>query len=254
VVLLTLSSKFDKIYNRMTEVTKIDQNLDELFKAGAHFGFGKSRRHPSTAPYIFGSKNRVDIFDLEKTHLNLEKACDFISELATNKATVLLVGGKNEAQNIIREEAEKIGMPYLAGRWIGGTLTNFPEIRKRIEIMLDLLSQKEKGELAKYTKKERILIDRKIEKLQKMFGGIKDMTALPKALFIVDPRFEETALQEAQNLKIPVVALCGSDNDIAKIDYPILANDSSITSIRFFVEKIAESYNKGKSKKVENLL
>ncbi|MFH0804467.1 MAG: 30S ribosomal protein S2 [Candidatus Zambryskibacteria bacterium] len=230
----------------MAEAIKTDKNLDELFKAGAHFGFGKSRRHPSTAPYIFGSKNKVDIFDLEKTNESLGKACAFVAELATNKAPILFVGGKNEAQEIIRGEAEKIGVPYLAGRWIGGTLTNFSEIRKRIDIMFDLLSQKEKGELIKYTKKERILIDRKIEKLQKMFGGIKDMTALPKALFIVDPRYEETALREAKVLNIPVVALCGSDNNIADIDYPILANDSNIASIRFFVEKIAESYNKAK--------
>jgi small subunit ribosomal protein S2 len=243
--------KFDKICNRMTEATKTEANLDELFKAGAHFGFGKSRRHPSATPYIFGSKNKVDIFDLEKTSESLAKACDFVAELATTKAVILFVGGKNEAQEIIKEGAEKVGMPYLAGRWIGGTLTNFPEIRKRIDIMLDLLSQKEKGELVKYTKKERILIDRKIEKLQKMFGGIKDMAALPKALFIVDPRFEETALREAKTLKIPVVALCGSDNNIEGINYPILANDSNIVSIRFFVEKIAEAYNKGKGKKVE---
>lgn len=228
----------------MTEVTKTEQNLDELFKVGAHFGFGKSRRHPSTTSYIFGSKNKVDIFDLEKTQESLEKASKFVSELGAEKKTILFVGGKNEAQEIVRGEAEKIGLPYLAGRWIGGTLTNFSEIRKRIDIMTDLLSQKEKGELSKYTKKERILIDRKIEKLQKMFWGIKDMTALPKALFIVDPRYEETALREAKNLGVPVVALCGSDNNIADIDYPILANDSNIASIRFFVEKIAEAYKK----------
>jgi small subunit ribosomal protein S2 len=240
----------------MTEVTKTsaqggpvlggEANLDELFKAGAHFGFGKSRRHPSTASFIFGSKNKVDIFDLEKTHKALSKALEFVAKLAENKGVILFIGGKNEAQNIIKEEAEKIGMPYLAGRWIGGTLTNFPEIRKRIDIMLDLLSQKEKGELSKYTKKERILIDRKIEKLQKMFGGIKDMVNLPKALFIVDPRFEETALREAQNLNIPVIALCGSDNNLAGINYPIPANDSNIASIKYFVEKIAKAYNEAK--------
>jgi small subunit ribosomal protein S2 len=229
----------------MTEITKTDDGLDELFQAGAHFGFGKSRRHPSVTPHIFGSKNRVDIFDLEKTQENLQKACDFVSELAASKAVILFVGGKNEAQKIIKEEAERIGMPYLAGRWIGGTLTNFPEIRKRVDMMIDLLSQKEKGELSKYTKKERLLIDRKIEKLQKMFWGIKDMIAMPKALFIIDPRFEETALREAVSLKIPVIALCGSDNNIAGINYPILANDSGMASIKFFVEKIAEAYNKG---------
>lgn len=232
----------------MTEATKTEQNLDGLFKAGAHFGFGKSRRHPSAAPYIFGSKNRVDIFDLEKTQDSLDKAIEFVSSLAASNSVILFVGGKNEAQNILKEEAEKAGMPYVASRWIGGTLTNFPEVRKRIDIMLDLLSQKEKGELIKYTKKERLLIDRKIEKLQKMFNGIKDMIALPKALFIVDPRYEDTALKEARSLNIPVVALCGSDNDIADIDYPILANDSGIASIKFFVEKIAEAYNKGKIK------
>ena len=219
----------------MAETVKTEQNLDELFKVGAHFGFGKSRRHPSAVPYIFGSKNRVDIFDLEKTQDSLNKAMELVASLAAANSVILFVGGKNEAQEIIKETAEKINMPYLAGRWIGGTLTNFPEIRKRIDMMLNLLSQKEKGELAKYTKKERLLIDKKIEKLQKMFGGIKDMVALPKALFIVDPRYEETALREAQNLNIPVIALCGSDNNVANIDYPILANDSNMASIRYFL-------------------
>jgi len=230
----------------MAEEIKTEASLDELFEVGAHFGFGKSRRHPSVSSYIFGSKNRVDIFDLTKTGESLSKALEFVSSLGAAKSVILFVGGKNEAQKSIKEEAERIDMPYLASRWIGGTLTNFPEIRKRIDMMLGLLSQKEKGELSKYTKKERLLIDRKIEKLEKMFGGIKNMTALPKALFIVDPRYEETATREAQNLKIPVIALCGSDNDINGIDYSILANDSNIASIRYFVSKIAESYNKGK--------
>lgn len=228
----------------MAETTKTEKGLDELFETGAHFGFSKSRRHPSVTPFIFGSKNKVDIFDLEKTEAALKRACDFVSGLAENKAVILFVGGKNEAQKIMKEEAEIIGAPYSAGRWIGGTLTNFSEIRKRIDMMLDLLSQKEKGELGKYTKKERLLIDRKIEKLQKMFWGIKDMVTLPKALFIVDPRYEETALREAETLKIPVVALCGSDNNIAGIGYPIPANDSNVASIRFFVNKIAEAYKK----------
>lgn len=235
----------------MAEITKIEQGLDELFKVGAHFGFGKSRRHPSTTSYIFGSKNRVDIFDLEKTQESLSKIIEFVSSLAATNSVILFVGGKNEAQKILKEEAEKAGMPYVASRWIGGTLTNFTEVRKRIDMMIDLLSQKEKGELSKYTKKERLLIDRKIEKLERMFGGIKNMVALPKALFIVDPRFEETAMKEAQSLNIPIIALCGSDNNITNIDYPILANDSNIASVKFFVEKIAEAYNEGKVKKAE---
>jgi len=228
----------------MVETEKTEQKLDELFKAGAHFGFAKSRRHPTVASHIFGSKNRIDIFDLEKTQESLDKALEFVASLVEKKSAILFVGGKNEAQKILKEAAEKVGAPYVASRWIGGTLTNFPEIRKRIEIMLGLLSQKEKGELSKYTKKERLLIDRKIEKLQKMFGGIKDMTALPKALFIIDPRFEETALREAINLKIPVIALCGSDNNISNIDYPIIANDSNIASISLFVGKISKLLEK----------
>ena len=241
---MTLLKNFDKILNCMTEATKTEQKLDELFKAGAHFGFSKSRRHPTTTPAIFGSKNRIDIFDLEKTQNSLDKALEFVASLVEKNSTILFVGGKNEAQKILKEVAEKVEVPYVASRWIGGTLTNFPEIRKRIEMMLDLSAQKTKGELSKYTKKERLLIDRKIEKLEKMFGGIKNMTALPKALFIIDPRFEDTALREAINLKIPVIALCGSDNDISNIDYPITANDSNIASIKFFVNKIAEAYKK----------
>lgn len=243
-VLLLKNLRFDKILSCMAETTKTDAKLDELFKAGAHFGFAKGRRHPSTNDYIFGSKNRVDIFDLEKTDVSLQKALDFVASLAVNNSRILLVGGKSEAQNIVKEVAEKINQPYVASRWIGGTLTNFPEISKRIETMLTLLNQKEKGELAKYTKKERLLIDRKIDKLQKMFGGIKDMTALPQALFIIDPRYEDTALREAQSLNIPVIALCGSDNNIVGIAYPVIANDSNMASIRFFAEKIAGAYKK----------
>ncbi len=232
----------------MTNATKTDGKLDELFKVGAHFGFGKSRRHPSVTPHIFGSKNRIDIFDLEKTGESLNKALEAVSVLAKNKSVILFVGGKNEAKRAIQEVAEKLDMPYVGSRWIGGTLTNFGEIRKRVESMLSFLSQKEKGELGKYTKKERLLIDRKIEKMQKMFGGIKNMAALPKALFIVDPRYEETAVREAQSLKIPVIALCGSDNNIKDIDYPITANDSNVASVRYFVEKIGEEYTKSNSK------
>lgn len=233
----------------MAEATKTDPKVTELFKAGAHFGFNKSRRHPSTTPFIFGSKNRVDIFDLEKTSASLEAALEFVGNLAKENGKILFVGGKAEAQTITKNAALSADLPYVASRWIGGTLTNFSEIEKRVKTMLDLISQKAKGELGKYTKKERLLIDRKIDKLQAMFGGIKDMTGLPKALFIIDPRYEETAFNEARNLGIKVVALCSSDNNIQNIDYPILANDSSITSIRFFAEKVAEVYNKNKPTK-----
>ncbi len=227
---------------------KISENINSLFKVGAHFGFSKSRRHPSVSPLIFGSKNRLDIFDLEKTEEMLKKALDFVSSVSSKGGKILFVGGKNEAQSIIKEIATSIETPFVASRWIGGTLTNFKEIRKRVDTMIDFLTQKEKGELAKYTKKERLLIDRKIEKLEAMFSGIKDMTNLPKALFIVDPRYEETAFKEALSLNIPIIALCGSDNNIKKVDYPITANDSNIESIRYIVSKIANQYIESKPK------
>lgn len=226
-----------------------ETNIDNLFAVGAHYGFAKSRRHPSAEKFIFGSKNRVDLIDLEKTDELLTKAEGFVASLASTGANILFVGGKNEAKDIVANFAKKVGMPYVAGRWIGGTLTNFPQIRKRVDTMINLKTQKEKGELAKYTKKERLLISRDIEKLEKMFGGIADMTALPKALFIIDPRYEENALREAKLLNVPVVAICGTDNDFAKIDYPIPGNDSNRKSIEFFVERIANIYDHNRTNK-----
>lgn len=223
--------------------------VEELSDAGAHFGFSKSRRHPSVSPYIFGSKNRNDIFDLEKTEKALEEALGFVATLAQNGSAIMFVGGKNEARAIIGSEAKEIDMPFVSGRWIGGTLTNWNEIKRRVEMMQSLIEQREKGELAKYTKKERLLIDRDIAKLQKNFGGIAKMVGMPKALFVVDPRYESTALKEARALGIKTVALCGSDNDISLIDYPIPGNDTNRKSIKYFVAKIKETYDQHRTNK-----
>lgn len=226
----------------MSKVATENKVINDLFEVGAHFGFGKSRRHPSVNDYIFGSKNKSDIFDLEKTSESLEKAIQFVKKIAQNKGTILFVGGKNEIRDIVERAASAINMPYVAGRWIGGSLTNFPVIRKRVDTMLSLMSQREKGELAKYTKKERLMIDRDIEKLNHFFSGLVNLTSLPKAVFIVDPRKEETALREAKQLNIPVIALCGSDNNIREVDYPILGNDSARKSVEYFVNALKEAY------------
>mgnify|MGYP001570959551 CR=1 FL=1 len=218
---------------------KID--IDGLLKSGVHFGFGRSRRHPSVKDYIFGSKNKTDIFDLEKTSVSLKNALDFLSKLGEENQTLLLVGGKNEAREAVKAAGEKMKLPYVAGRWIGGTLTNFPEVRKRIDRMLDLMAQKKSGELAKYTKKERLLLDREIAKLQNYFAGLTPMTALPKAVFVVDARFEATAVREARKLHIPVVALCSSDNNVRDIDYPILGNDASRSSVSHIIELVEKA-------------
>lgn len=217
-----------------------------MFKAGAHFAFSKTRRHPTVTPYIFGVKNKVEIFDLEKTEVLLEKAKDFVVSLAKEGKTILFVGGKSEARNSIKSGALSINMPYVDGRWIGGTLTNFTQIRKRVEKMEKLVSEKEKGELAKYTKKERLLIDKEIANLERFFSGIVSMKDLPKAIFIVDPKKEKTALKEAKDMGIPVIALAGSDCNIKGLDFPMVGNDSSQTSVNFFVQEIVKAYSTAK--------
>ena len=219
--------------------------IDRMFQVGAHFGFAKSRRHPSALPFIFGKKNDVEIFDLEKVEEKLKEAKEFVSKIASQKRQILFVGGKRESQGIIKDVAEKIEMPYVAGRWIGGTLTNFEEIKKRIKKLQDLTSQKEKGELGKYTKKERLMIDREIEKLQERFGGIVSMDKKPAAIFIIDSDKESIARDEADLNKIPVISLMSSDCDMTKVKYPIPANDTSVKSIRFFAEEIADAYEEG---------
>jgi len=221
-------------------------DIQTLFEAGAHFGFSRARRHPSAAPYLFGTKDRTDIFDLETTGKRLEAAQEFVASVAQSGKQLLLVGGKHEAMSTVKELAEKIGMPYVAGRWIGGTLTNFKNIRKRIERLTKLMQERDTGELEKYTKRERLLIDREIEELLARFGGLVTMTDLPGALFVIDSRHEDTAVREANQLHIPVVALSSSDCDFARVQYPIPANDTTVRSIRLVAETIAESYSGGK--------
>ncbi len=235
----------------MEDIKKINnERIDGMFKAGVHFGYSKTRRHSSISPYIFGVKNKVEIIDLEKTELLLEKALTFVSSLAKENKKLLFIGGKNEARQAVKFSAEAIDMPYVDGRWIGGTLTNFSEIKQRIIKLDNLLKQKETGELAKHTKKERLLIDRDIAKLERFFSGISSLRELPKAIFVVDSKKENIAVAEALSMKIPVISLSGTDCDISKINYPIVANDSSVSSISFIINEIAKAYKKAKPIKV----
>ena len=221
-------------------------DIQTLFDAGAHFGFSRARRHPTAAPYLFGTKDRTDIFDLEETGRRLAVAAAFATSIAEKGSQVLFVGGKHEAIGIVKAAAERVGAPYVAGRWIGGTLTNFKNIRKRIDRLEKLMSERESGELEKYTKRERLLIDREIEELLRRFGGLVKMTNLPGALFVVDSRHENTAVKEAKQLGIPVIGLASSDCNFSLVTYPIPANDTSIRSIKLIVDEIAEGYAKGK--------
>jgi len=222
--------------------------IEAMFSAGTHYGYSKSRRHPSVKPFIYGAKNKVEIFNLEKTSRSLEEALDFVRSLGEKNSQILFVSGKKEAESIIKNVAQALELPNVPGRWIGGTLTNFVEIRKRIQKYLDLKEKKEKGELSKYTKKERLLIDRDIKDLEFKFGGLVNMTELPKALFVVDSKEEETAVTEAKKMGIPVVSVSSSDCNLGDVDYPIPANDSSVSSIEFFTGKVRDAYKEGQKK------
>src|SRR3989338_1497672 len=221
-------------------------DIDTLFGAGAHFGYSRARRHPSAAPFLFATRDQTDFFNLDESAKSLATASTFVANIAATGGHILFVSGKNESLEIVRAAAGRIGAPFCAGRWIGGTLTNFKNIRKRIDRLEKLTAERESGALDKYTKKERLLLDREIEELQNRFGGLVSLTAVPAALFIVDTRHEDTAVREANQLGIPVVGLSSSDCDFSMIQFPIPANDTSVKSVRLIVEQIADAYQDGK--------
>lgn len=234
---------------KMADENKVaipDPKIEALFRVGAHFAYSKSRRHPSSSQYIFGSKARVEIFDLEKTNKALEEAKAYVSELGKLGKQILFVSGKSEAKEAVEKGANAISQPYVAGRFIGGTLTNFPQIRKRVERFEDLSSKRDSGELLKFTKKERLLIGREIETLERNFGGIVSMKSLPAAVFVIDPKREHIAIEEANKIGISVIALSNSDCNISNISYPIPGNDSSRASVEYFVHEIVTAYKGGK--------
>ncbi len=231
----------------MSEKTH-DKVVDELFKAGAHYGYSKTRRHPSTAKYIYTTKNRVDIIDIGKTGEQLTNVESFIAELGAKGKIVLFVGVKPEAREVVKSTAEALSMPFVVERWVGGILTNWSEVKKRIAKLEDLKAKKEAGELDKYTKKERLLIDEEIAKMHKFFSGLVSMKKMPDAMFVVDPKREHIAVTEAQKMGIPVMGILNTDNDMKTIEYPILANDSSVSSITYFMEKISEAYRSSVAK------
>jgi small subunit ribosomal protein S2 len=222
--------------------------IERLFKAGAHFGFTKSRRHPTTLPFLFGNKQGTDIIDLEKTGSLLETAKSVLEDAGKTGKTVLFVGTKEEISSVVKRFAQEAEMPYVVNRWIGGILTNFSEIRKRITRLFELTEQGESGELErKYTKKERVIIGRELEKLTFNFNGIRSLTRPPQLLIVVDPRHESIAVKEALTMRIPVIALSSSDTDLRSITYPIVANDALQSSVTIILEELTDALKKGKS-------
>ncbi|NTV44439.1 MAG: 30S ribosomal protein S2 [Candidatus Yonathbacteria bacterium] len=232
-------------------------SITDMFEAGAHFGYAKARRHPSMKSFIFGAKNKTEVFDLKKTEEKLAESLAYVATLAEGGKKILFVGGKPEARKAATDAAMALSMPYVASRWIGGTLTNWSEVKKRVFRLEDLSEKREKGELSVYTKKERLLFDREIEDLEKSFGGLRGMKELPHVLFVVDPRAEAIAVAEAKKKNIPVIALASSDCDASLVQHVIPANDSSSKSITLFTNEIVEAYREAQknvvAKKEETL-
>ena len=228
--------------------TNNSQNLVErLFAAGAHFGFAKSRRHPSVKPYLFGNKQGTDIFDLEKTAALIAEAKAVLEAAGKDGKTVLFVSTKDESSKLVKAEATRVESPYVVNRWIGGTLTNFSEIKKRIDRLHQLTVEGESGELErKYTKKERVMIGREIEKLQYNFGGIKDIESTPAMLVVVDPRHDQIAVREAADSNIPVVGIMSSDNNLNLVQHPVVANDALQASLAVVLRELVDAYQAGK--------
>ena len=219
--------------------------LLELLKAGVHFGHKTSRWHPKMAPFIFGERGGVHIINLEETRRQIETALEFVKTLGREGKKILFVGTKKQATALIKKYAEEVGAPFVDNRWLGGTITNWSELYKLIRGYLDLKGQQERGELGKYTKKEQLEFSKDISKKTQLIGGISSLTRVPDALFIVDVKHEDTAMREANQKKIPIVALCDTNVNPDKIQYPIPGNDDAVKSIDMIVKLVAEAYKEG---------
>ena len=224
--------------------------MKSLLEAGVHFGHQTRRWNPKMKPYIFGARNGIHIIDLQQTLHFLESAAAYIEDTAAQGKKVIFVGTKKQAQDTIITEAQRAGAFFINTRWLGGTLTNFTTIQKRIDHLVNLEQRKAKGELFLLPKKEALKLNDQIIRLNRYLGGIKDMTQMPGALFVVDVGKESIAVAEAKRVGVPVVALVDTDCDPTKIDYPVPGNDDAIRSIRLVTSRMADAYIEGNNRRL----
>jgi small subunit ribosomal protein S2 len=221
-------------------------SMKQLLEAGVHFGHQTRRWNPKMKKYIFTERNGIYIIDLQKTVKKVEEAYNWVKELAGNGGTVLFVGTKKQAQDSVKEEAARSGMYFVNQRWLGGTLTNFETIQKRITRLKDIERMSEDGTFEVLPKKEVVILTKELERLEKFLGGIKDMKKLPDALFIIDPRKERIAVAEAKKLNIPIVGIVDTNCDPDEIDVVIPANDDAIRAVKLLTGKMADAILEGK--------
>lgn len=223
-----------------------NEKLLEMMKAGVHFGHKTSRWHPNMAPFIFGVRNTIHIIDLEQTFAKLSEVKTFLKQIAANNDQIILIGTRPHSRQLVRKVADELQIPYVNERWIGGTFTNFKVVRQRIDYYLDFVQKQQKGELDKYTKKERTRFEREIEKLRKRWDGLQRLEQLPKVMILLDPSHNKTAMREAKRKGISIVAVCDTNVDPKQIDYCIPANDDSITSLSWIVQQLREAIVEGR--------
>lgn len=224
---------------------------EELFEAGAHFGHMVKRWNPKMKKYIWGKKAGIHIFDLEKTVSKVEEACEALSKLASEGKNIVLVGTKRQAKEIIKTVAIENKIGYVSERWLGGIITNWKQVKTRIDKMLDLKKKREAGELKKYTKKEQILFDREIAKLEKFLGGLSELKVPPEVLVIVDTHKERSAVREAKNKGLAIIGLVDTNGNPDGINYPIPMNDDATKAIEIVVRQFGKAIAEGKTRKSE---
>ena len=242
------NKKEDSASVKVTADKDFGLDLEEMTEAGLCFGHRVSQIHPKMKPYICRTKDTVHIIDLKKTAKEFEDALYFIKKIISENKTLLLVGTKIQVKDLVKEFSEGCDLLYVNERWLGGTFTNFKTIKKRIEYFKDLEKKKETGELRKYTKRERIKIDKELKNLEVKFGGIKNIEKLPDAFFVLDIKRDNLAVKEARKKGIKIIAITDTNVDPTLTDYPIPANDDAISSVKYILEKVAEVIKKSKNK------
>jgi len=229
-------------------------SMREMLEAGVHFGHQTRFWNPKMAPYIFGHRNKIHIINLEKTVARYNEAMTFIRRMSSNKGTILLVGTKRQAREIVAEEAQRAGVPYVDERWLGGMLTNFKTLKLSVKRLKDLEQLVEDGSMERMPKKEALVLQRELIKLQKSIGGIKNMNGLPDALFVIDVGFHKIAITEANKLGIPVIAVVDTNHSPLGVDYVIPGNDDSSRAIRLYASGVADAILEGRNSAAQELV
>ena len=228
--------------------------MRQMLEAGVHFGHQTRFWNPKMAPYIFGARNKIHIINLEKSLPMYQDALKFVRQLASNKGTILFVGTKRQAREIVLEEAQRAGMPYVDFRWLGGMLTNYKTVKGSIKRLKELEAMVEDGSLEKLSKKEALTYSRELEKLQRSMGGIKDMGGVPDAIFVIDVGYHKIAVTEARKLGVPIIGVVDTNNSLDGVDYVIPGNDDSTRAIRLYARGVADAILEGKNAVIQEMV